>query len=300
MEADIRKFEEDLKLQGKSTHTITAYGSDLRQLSDYLFALSGEQDPDPTHISVQQIRDFLRWLHERPDGNRSLARKIAALNGFFLYLKRLDRLADNPMDKIKRPRYSRDLPKFFTEDEIELLLSVPDTSDKYGLRNRAILELLYSSGLRISELAGIRMQDLDLSRKLVRVLGKGDKERIVPVGSRAMEAIHAYLNVREELISEHSSGHLFLSKSGRPLDGDQLGILLGRYIRLIATEKGYSIHTLRHSFATHLLSRGADLRAIQALLGHANLSTTQVYTHVTLEDVKKAYSIAHPRSTKDK
>ena len=117
---------------------------------------------------------------------------------------------------------------------------------------------------------------------------------------RAIDAIKAYLPAREELKSDHSSSHLFLSKSGKPLDGDQLGIILGRYIRLIATEKGYSIHTLRHSFATHLLSRGADLRAIQALLGHANLSTTQVYTHVTLEDVKKAYTTAHPRSTKGK
>jgi site-specific recombinase XerD len=261
MEADIRQFEEDLKLQGKSPRTITAYGSDLRQLRDYLFAVTGDEIQDPVKISVPQIREFLRWLHDRPDGNRSLARKIAALNSFFLWLKRVDRLEHNPMEKIRRPRYSRDLPKFFTEEEMQLLLNIPDITDKYGIRNQAMLELLYSSGLRVSELAGIRMQDIDLKKQLVRVLGKGDKERIIPVGSRAVEAINRYLPVRDELKSEHSGSHLFLSKSGKPLDGDQLGILLGRYIRLIATEKGYSIHTLRHSFATHLLSRGADLRA---------------------------------------
>ena len=298
METDIRLFEEDLKLQGKSPRTIIAYGSDLRQLRDYLVAAAGDESPDPTLISVPQIREFLRWLHDRPDGNRSLARKIAALNSFFLWLKRIDHLEHNPMDKIRRPRFSRDLPKFFTEEEMALLLTIPDTADKYGIRNQAMLELLYSSGLRVSELAGLRVQDMDLGKGLVRVTGKGDKERIIPVGSRAIEAIRRYLPVREELKSEHSGGHLFLSKSGKALDGDQLGILLGRYIRLIGTEKGFSIHTLRHSFATHLLSRGADLRAIQALLGHANLSTTQIYTHVTLEDVKKAYSTGHPRSRK--
>lgn len=300
MQKDIDQFAIYLKLEGKSDHTITAYVSDLQQLRIFAAEFCGEDEVDPSILGVLHIREFLRWLHDKPDCNRSLARKSAALSSFFRWLKRQGRISANPMDKVKRPKYGKKLPNFFTEDEMRLLLSIPDTADKFGIRNRAMLELLYSSGLRISELAELRLQDIDTKAALVRVLGKGNKERIVPVGSAALDAIRLYMPVREELRSQYSGDVLFLSRTGKPLYARQLDILLGRYIRLIANQKGYSPHTLRHSFATHLLSRGADLRAIQEMLGHENLSTTETYTHVTLDDIKKAYRTAHPRGNSDK
>ena len=179
---------------------------------------------------------------------------------------------------------------------MELLLQIPETDNVFGIRNKAMLELLYSSGLRAAELASLRMQDVELKRGLVKVTGKGNKQRIVPVGQKAVDAIRNYLAVREELRSEHSGDVLFLSKSGRALDSRQIYRLLQAYIRLVANDKGFSPHTLRHSFATHLLAGGADLRAIQEMLGHSNLSTTEVYTHVTMEEVMKQYQKAHPRA----
>lgn len=292
---DIERFCSFLKLEGKSALTVKAYRSDLEQLREHLLELDPAQEPSSESIGVAHIRSFMRWLHDRPDGNRSLSRKTSAMNSFFLWLKRNERLDHNPMDKIKRPKYGRKLPNFFTEEEMTQLLSIPDTDNLFGLRNRAMLELLYSSGLRAAELAGIRMQDLDLKRGLVRVTGKGDKQRIVPVGARALDAVQAYLPARQKLASSFSGDILFLSRTGKALDSRQIYTLLQGYIRLIANQKGFSTHTLRHSFATHLLERGADLRAIQEMLGHSNLSTTEVYTHVTLEDVKKAYQTAHPR-----
>jgi site-specific recombinase XerD len=199
------------------------------------------------------------------------------------------------MDKIKRPKFEKGLPHYFTEEEMLILLNLPDQSSIYGVRNRAILELLYSSGLRISELADLELNDIDLKRALVRVKGKGNKERIVPIGKPAIEAIEAYLPVRDKLKQEYSSHKLFLTKSGKDFDHRQLFKILHHYFQIIARQKGYSPHTIRHSFATHLLSRGADLRALQEMLGHSNLETTAIYTHLTLDDIKKAYLKGHPR-----
>ncbi len=295
MQTEIENYCRQLKLEGKSALTIRAYRLDLEQFHGFLKQFFESGEVPVSAIGVLNIRDFLRWLHDKPDCNRSLARKTAALQGFFLYLKLNDRITTNPMDKIKRPKFEKKLPQFFTEAEIEQLLSIPDQEDKLGIRNRAILELLYSSGLRISELAGLILSDLDLKRGLVRVVGKGNKERIVPVGASALNAIKNYLPVREELRKAESSNKLFLTRTGKDFDGKQLDIVLARYIQLVAQRRGYSAHTLRHSFATHMLARGADLRAIQEMLGHSELSTTEIYTHVTLEDLKKAYHKGHPR-----
>ena len=199
------------------------------------------------------------------------------------------------MEKLKRPKYEKPLPKVFTEEEVRNLLAIPDCSSRFGIRNRAILETLYSSGLRLMELAGIKLSDLDLNKALLRITGKGNKQRIVPVGSQALKAIREYLKVRPDFTSENSPNNLFLTRSGKAFNSKQLDIILRAYFELIAQAKGYTPHTLRHSFATHMLSRGADLRAIQELLGHSQLSTTQVYTHVSLEDIKEAYKKGHPR-----
>lgn len=296
MEKYIADFCNYLALEGKSPRTITAYMLDLEQFHSFIQRYFENGEVDIKGITVLNIRDFFRFLNEKPDCNRSLARKSAALNSFFRYCKRSGFIQNNPMEKIKRPKYEVPLPKFFTEEEVRTLLSIPDTDSPFGIRNKAILETLYSSGLRISELAGIRLQDIDLKRGLIRVTGKGNKQRIVPLGSYAIEAINNYLKVRPQFMRENNPDLLFLTKSGKAFDTKQLDIILKRYFELVAKAKGYSPHSLRHSFATHLLSRGADLRAIQELLGHSLLSTTETYTHISLEDIKEAYKKGHPRS----
>ncbi|MDD3606853.1 MAG: tyrosine recombinase XerC [Candidatus Cloacimonas acidaminovorans] len=296
MEKYIADFCNYLALEGKSPRTITAYKLDLEQFHSFIQRYFENGEVDIKGITVLNIRDFFRFLNEKPDCNRSLARKSAALNSFFRYCKRSGFIQNNPMEKIKRPKYEVPLPKCFTEEEVRTLLSIPDTDSPFGIRNKAILETLYSSGLRISELAGIRLQDIDLKRGLIRVTGKGNKQRIVPLGSYAIEAINNYLKVRPQFVRENNPDLLFLTKSGKAFDTKQLDIILKRYFELVAKAKGYSPHSLRHSFATHLLSRGADLRAIQELLGHSLLSTTETYTHISLEDIKEAYKKGHPRS----
>lgn len=294
MHKDLENYLQYIQAEGKSPCTQIAYARDLRQFVSFVQARSAGTVEIVT-AGVPEIRDWLRQLHDKGVGNRSLARKIAALNSFYSYLKRTGRVAINPMDRIKRPRFEKKLPHYFSEAEMLQLLELPDAESKFGRRNRAILELLYSSGLRISELADLRMSDLDLQRGLARVIGKGSKTRLVPVGRAAIRALQDYLPVRAELRTDASSERVFLTRSGKDFDQRQLTGILDRYFRQIAQQKGYSPHTLRHSFATHMLKNGADLRAIQEMLGHANLSTTEIYTSVTLEDIKQAYRKGHPR-----
>ncbi len=294
MEELIEKYCQHLALEGKSPRTISAYRLDLGQFLNFSRHFFEAELVDIRGITTLNIRDFLRHLHDINDCNRSLARKSAALGGFFRFCKIQGYIDINPMDKIKRPKFERPLPKCFTEEEVRQLLAIPDTSTVFGLRNRAILETLYSSGLRLMELAGLRLRDLNVKQGLARVLGKGNKERVVPVGSYALEAIQAYLQQRDRLANAGSPDKVFLTKGGKAFDSKQLDIILKRYFILIARAKGYTPHALRHSFATHMLSRGADLRTIQELLGHEQLSTTEIYTHVSLEDVKKAYHKGHP------
>ncbi len=291
----ISKFCTNLKIEGKSENTIYGYNIDLEQFYSFLQPFF-EGEVIVEQIQIIQIRDFLRWLHDKQDCNRSLARKMASLKAFFQYCKLQDVILVNPMDRLKRPKYEKKLPKFFSQEEMELLLNIPDLTCKYGIRNKAIFELIYSSGLRIAEICSIRIQDIDLKRQLVRVVGKGNKERIVPVGNMAIQSIQNYLEIRHEFSPETGERTLFVTRSGKAFYSRQMNIILQRYISLIAQQKGYSPHTIRHTFATHLLQGGADLRAIQQMLGHTNLSTTEIYTHVTLDDITSAYRKAHPRT----
>ncbi|MBM4402772.1 MAG: tyrosine recombinase XerC [Candidatus Cloacimonetes bacterium] len=300
MQELIEKHAQALRLEGKSNQTIDGYRLDLEQCYTFLTKYWEDGMVKVDEIIPFQIRDWLRQLHDKPDCNRSLARKLASLKSFFQYCKRQGIIQDNPIDKMQRPKFEQKLPHFFTEEEIEVLLRIPDPADKYGIRNRAILELIYSSGLRIGEVGALRLGDIDPKRQLVKVTGKGNKERIIPVGSNALQAIREYLDIRSEFAPADNEKHLFITRTGQPFDNKQINVILQRYIRLVAQQKGYSPHTLRHSFATHLLQRGADLRAIQEMLGHASLSTTETYTHVTLEDIKDAYKKGHPRSKQDK
>ncbi|MEF3694907.1 MAG: site-specific tyrosine recombinase/integron integrase [Candidatus Cloacimonadota bacterium] len=294
-QALIDRYLNLLRTQGKSERTIYAYRVDLEQFSDYLLR-SVAKDQQLSEVNVMHVRSFMRWLYEKQDSNRSLARKTSALRGFFNWLKAEDGIFENPMKAIKLPKYQRKLPKFFTIEEMEQLLKIPDLEDKFSIRNKAILELVYSSGLRLMELAGLSPQDIDFQRALVRLRGKGSKERIVPVGKPALEAVKKYLAVRGEFGEQQDPKSLFLTKTGKAWDTKQLGLVLQKYLDLIAQQDGYTMHTLRHSFATHLLQNGADIKAIQDMLGHSKLSTTEIYTHVTIEDIKSEYHRAHPRS----
>ncbi len=298
MQKAIDEFVRTLISRGLSEHTITAYKRDLLQLQEFLVKYFEDKEVRVDQITRLFLRDFLRHLSENNRNNRSLARKATTMKNFFQFCEKNKYLSKNPASNLHIPKFEQTLPKCFSEKEMEELLNIPDLSSKFGIRNRAILELIYSSGLRISEISGCKMGQIDLSEKMIRVIGKGDKERVVPISSKAKIAIRNYSSIREQFKSRFSDDSFFLSKSGKSLSPNEIREILSRYLNLVAKTKGYSPHTIRHSFATHLLSRGADLRAVQEMLGHANLSTTEIYTHLTLKDLKKVYKQAHPRSDK--
>jgi len=303
MKNEITLFIRTLISKGLSENTIKAYEKDLLQLENFLGKYFPEQ-VDWDKITHLYLRDFLRDLSIRGRSNRTLSRKATVMKSFFHFCLKNGFIRKNPAEKLKIPKFEKKLPKFFTEKEMEELLSIPDLTSKFGIRNRAIMELIYSSGLRISEIADCKLHQLDLNRKLIKVRGKGNKERIVPIGNVAVKTIKNYLKIRNQFYSSEGKlvkrvENLFLSKSGKPLSPNELREILDRYIRLVAKTKGYSPHSIRHSFATHLLANGADLRAVQEMLGHSNLSTTEIYTHLSLKDLKKVYEQAHPRSKKE-
>ncbi|HHE39126.1 MAG TPA: tyrosine recombinase [Candidatus Cloacimonetes bacterium] len=305
MKTQITQYIRTQISRGLSEHTIKAYESDLFQLEEFLTKYFENEEVKIEQVSRLFLRDFMRHLSMNNRSNRTLARKATTIKNFFQFCERNRIIEKNPADNLKIPKFEKHLPKHFTEIEIDALLNIPDLTSKFGIRNKAILELIYSSGMRISEIANCTLQQIDLNEKIIRVIGKGNKERIVPIGKKAIKAIKNYLQIRSQF---HPSGNcrrelkrisnIFLSKSGKPLSSDELREILDRYIILVAKTKGYSPHSIRHSFATHLLSHGADLRAVQEMLGHSNLSTTEIYTHLSLKDLKKVYEQAHPRSKK--
>ncbi len=292
-------FIRHLTARGLSKHTIAAYGKDLEQFEDFLGHFFEDGKPVLDKIDRRMIRGFLHEMSETDHSNRTLARKTTTIRSFFKFCIANGYIADNPTTGMPTPKFGKKLPKFFSEEQIRKLLELPDLSSKFGVRNRAILELLYSCGMRISEIASATISQVDLRREMIRIIGKGNKERIVPIGQWATATIRSYLKIRPRFQSKESGDTLFLSKSGRPLTTDELREILDRYIMLVAETKGYSPHSIRHSFATHLLSHGADLKAVQEMLGHSNLSTTEIYTHLTIEDLQKEYMQAHPRSKKE-
>ncbi len=297
MQKTIDNYIRTLISRGLSEHTIKAYKSDLLQLMGFLV----KYFPDTiilSKINKLYLRDYLRDLNLDGVKNRSLARKVTTMKRFFEYCLNNELISKNPAATLKIPKFEKKLPRFFTEVEMEELMNIPDLSSKFGIRNRAILELIYSCGMRISEIATLQEKQINRNRNIINIIGKGDKERVVPIGLKALEALQRYIDIRVNFVSRDSDDSLFLSKSGKPLSPDELREILDRYIRLVARTKGYSPHSLRHSFATHLLNRGADLRAVQEMLGHSNLSTTEVYTHLSLNDLQKVYNQAHPRGDK--
>jgi integrase/recombinase XerC len=283
-----------------SGHTVTAYRDDLESFVAFLcndyFTLARDQ-VDLRRVDNLTVRAYLAHLARRKLARTSVARHLSSLRSFFRYLMREGAVEANPARTVATPKREKHLPSVMQPAEVALLVEQPDLTRPLGLRDRAFLELMYASGLRISELVGIDLDDLEVRARLVKVRGKGSKERIVPFGSKAEAAVRQYLAVRGELLTPASEeAALFLNYRGERITTRSVRRLFDGYVRQAALRAGISPHTLRHSFATHLLNAGADLRGIQELLGHASLSTTQKYTHLNDWELIKVYKKAHPRA----
>jgi integrase/recombinase XerC len=300
----LKAFLEHLRLnRNASRHTVTAYGNDVAQFLKFAALSQGKtlEALEPADIDITAIRGFLGELHRRRLSASSAGRKLSALRTFIKYLKREEVLETDPGALVAAPKRGETIPAHLTMDEMNRLLEMPDASSALGRRDRAILELFYASGLRLSELVGLGMEDIDLSRRMVRVLGKGGKQRLVPFNTATRDAIRDCLKDRTALSTAQGQGRgasapLFLNYRGGRLSTRSVDRLVRRYVAACGARFGISPHALRHSFATHLLSRGADLRAIQELLGHARLSTTQRYTHVNAQQLLEVYRKSHPRA----
>lgn len=282
--------------RGYSVNTCRAYQRDLESFVDFARRESGRRRFNPERVDRLTVRAYLAELH-RVNRKSTIARKLSALRSFYRYLLRRGVVSANPADSVRTPKQERRIPACLTVDDIFRLLDAIPLESRLDLRNRAIFETLYSSGLRVSELTGLDTANVDLDAGLVRVLGKGRKERLVPVGQKAVDAIRAYRDRvwRETGIEPGADGPVFLNKNGDRLSSRSVARILDRLIVSCGLLSSASPHTLRHSFATHLLNAGADLRVVQELLGHESLSTTQKYTHVSIDRLMEAYDKAHPR-----
>jgi integrase/recombinase XerD len=274
-------------------HTVESYRRDLTALA--LFAADAGRPMDA--LDRRQLEEFVREQMTRGLSPRSVARRVAAVRGFYRFLVLDRRLEHNPADDLRPPRAWPALPKFLSLEEVDSLIAQPDTSTSLGMRDRAMIELLYATGVRVSELIGVRVSDLHLDDRFMTCTGKGNKERLVPIGDEAAAWIRRYLgSARRELLRGRSSVRLFVNAHAGPLTRVGFWKILKRHGRAANLPHTLSPHVVRHSFATHLLERGADLRSIQLLLGHADLSTTQIYTHVHQARLRSAYNRFHPRA----
>jgi len=289
-------FLEQLKVVRKASgHTVRAYARDL---SDFTAFLEAEGVLEWRQVTALTLRRYLNWLFAQGYERRSIARKLSAVRSLFKFLARTGHIAVNPALDLRQPRLPQKLPVVLEVSEVEKLLSAPDTSKPRGLRDRAILELLYATGLRVSEVANLQIGDIDFAEKLVRVRGKGGKERIALLHEEALNWLERYLREsRPKFLSRSKqiTDRVFVSQKGTPLTVRQIHRIVSGYARKVLGRK-ISPHSLRHSFATHLLEGGADLRVIQELLGHSSLAATQIYTRLSRTHLKRVYEKAHPRS----
>jgi tyrosine recombinase XerC len=298
-------FEEYIKYyleaeKNASPHTVRNYKDDLL---DFLYFLKKKKvDPlSETEVDRHVLRDYLSELVGRGIAKASIARKLSAIRSFFRYLVREKIIAKNPIEQVSSPKLDRRLPSFLTQEEMEKLLNAPDLTTPLGQRDRALLELLYASGLRVSELVGLTLEQIDLESNEIRVWGKGSKERMVLMGQPAAEALKDYIKEgRARLRGEKKTKALFLDRYGQRLTERSVQRLLNQYAKKAGIGKRVHPHLLRHTFATHLLDGGADLRVVQELLGHARLTSTQIYTHVTKGQARKVYLAAHPLAREKK
>jgi integrase/recombinase XerC len=298
MQAAVGRFLKYLRVERNASELTTkSYREDLEALVEYLNDLQGRV-PAPQDVGTVELRGYIAALHEAGYAKTTIARRLASMRSFFRFGQREGWTKANPAKPLRNPRKERSLPHFLSSDEILRLLGAPPVGDPLGLRDRAILETLYSAGLRVSELAGLNDGDLDLPGEVLRVRGKGRRERMAPVGSYAISALQDWLAVRK-LSSREKQGPaapVFVNKFGRRLTTRSVGRLLEKYLKTTGLDRRTTPHTLRHSFATHLLDAGADIRSVQELLGHKSLVTTQIYTHVSTAGLRAAYERAHPRA----
>jgi len=325
--ATVQQFLDYLKFEKRfSEHTAKCYGADLSQFSEFLIGASGSGSltVEPTSLSGQHagpataiatetipkidqlllsartsdLRAYLAFLNGKQYSKSTIARKLATLRSFYKFLVKINRLSSNPVTAVRTPKQEKKLPRFLEYEEVKKLLETPPMDNWLGARDRAILETLYSTGMRVSELVGLNMDDIDFLGEVIHIRGKGKKERISPISSSALQVIQHYMefrNKRAQSNSNFDSKVLFVNKHGRRLSTRSVRRKMDKYLKMAGLDPLISPHTLRHSFATHMLNNGADLRSVQELLGHQSLSTTQVYTHLTTRRLKEVYESAHPR-----
>lgn len=296
LSGQIERFIDHLASErGYSAHTVRSYRTDLRQFLDFVEKETGEGSPDIDYRILRAYLGVLYGYYKRT----TVSRKLSAVRSLLTFMERRGLRADNPGKDVSTPKPAFPIPTYLPVDDMFRLLEAPDRSDPSGLRDLAIMEVLYSCGLRVSELAGLDVGDLDFETRLVRVIGKGNKERVVPVGRIALESVERYLeavgSLRTKAWGGARKGPLFLNNRGTRLTTRSISRVLKKSAAACGLTSDVSPHSLRHSFATHLLDGGADLRSVQELLGHASLSTTQKYTHVSLDRLMSVYDKAHPR-----
>lgn len=280
--------------RGLSDNTVSSYGMDLQQFIGYL----KEQEIDNLNdVDKQVIIDYLDYLMKKGKANSSIVRCVTSLRKFFQTMKQDGIIDENPMLTIETPKSEKHLPEVLSTEEVEMLLNAPDVTQMLGLRNRAILELMYATGLRVSEVVNLRLEDLHLDVGIIQTIGKGRKERIVPIGDEAITWINNYLrDARPELCKTRRSPFLFVNFHGERLTRQGVWKNLKNEVRKAGITKNVTPHTLRHSFATHILENGADLRIVQELLGHSDISTTQIYTHISKKRLSEIYDTTHPHA----
>ena len=293
----IDEFTDMLWLEkGLSEHTQQSYRTDLSKLA--LFCQAKEKIDDISLLYTESVQAWLQYRHEAGLSARSTQRAMSAMRAFYIYLIGKQVRTDNPVTQLANPKLPKKLPSSLSEAQVDDLLNAPNPEDPVECRDKCMLEVLYATGLRVSELIGLRLDQVSIQQGVVRVTGKGNKQRLLPVGKKAHEAIAKWLEVRRQWLTKEGESALFISKRQNRISNRQVANRLNEMAKRQAMSQGVNPHKLRHSFATHVLESSGDLRAVQELLGHANLSTTQVYTHLDFQHLAKVYDNAHPRARK--
>lgn len=297
MRDKVLKFVEELKYEKNySDLTVNGYLKDLDLFLEYL---NENNIKKYDSVEYQDIRLYINYLYELKYSNKTISRHISALRSFFKYLKVNKLIKNNPMLLISNPKLEKRLPKYLNYEETEKLLNAFDNNNYIGLRNSLILEMLYSTGMRVSEITNIKLKDVSTLNKSIKITGKGNKERVVYFGSKCLNLLNLYLKNSYSKLNINNSEYLLLSKTGKKINDREIRTIIDNATKIAGIKMKVSPHVLRHTFATHMLNEGADLRSVQELLGHENLSTTQIYTHLTNEKIRNTYLSAHPRARKE-